>query len=99
MILFCLAFFLSQSDSTFEKLSAYECGFEPFGGAQAVFHIQFFIVGILFTIFDLELAYLFPWATNLGSLPRFCFWLMIFFLILLIIGFVYEWRKGALDWV
>ena len=99
LILFFVAFFLSQSDSTFEKLSVYECGFEPFGNSHGVFSIQFFIVGILFTIFDLELAYLFPWVINLGNLPRFSFWLMIFFLILLIIGFVYEWKKGALDWV
>jgi len=99
LILFFFAIFLSQNDPSFEKLSSYECGFECFGGSHSVFHIQFFVVGILFTIFDLELAYLFPWAINLGSLPRFSFWLIILFLILLIIGFIYEWRKGALDWV
>jgi NADH-quinone oxidoreductase subunit A len=64
-----------------------------------VFNIQFFIVGILFMLFDLELAYIFPWIFNLGSLSIFCYFLMIFFLILLIIGFIYEWKKGALDWI
>lgn len=74
----------------FEKHSPYECGFEPFGDAQAVFNIQFFIVGLLFMIFDLELAFLFPWVLNLGNLPLFSFFIMIFFLILLTIGFIYE---------
>lgn len=99
IILFSVAFFLSPREINFEKLSSYECGFEPFGEGHIVFNIQFFIVGILFMIFDLELAYLFPWVFNLGNLSIFCFFLMIIFLILLIIGFIYEWKKGALDWI
>ena len=97
--LFLLAFILSPKDITFEKLSPYECGFEPFGDGHLTFNIQFFIVGILFMLFDLELAYLFPWVTNLGNLNFFSFFVVIFFLILLTIGLIYEWKKGALDWI
>ena len=85
--------------SDFEKESPYECGFEPFGDAHSIFNIQYFVVGILFMIFDLELAYLFPWAIHLGNLSLFSFFLMIFFLVLLTVGFIYEWKKGALDWL
>jgi NADH:ubiquinone oxidoreductase subunit 3 (subunit A) len=99
IILFLVAFILSSRDWTFEKVSPYECGFEPFGDGTLVFNIQFFVVGILFMIFDLELAYLFPWAINLGNLSLFGFFIMIFFLLLLVLGFVYEWKKGALDWL
>lgn len=88
-----------RTKNEFEKQSPYECGFEPFGTAQSVFNVQFFIVGILFMIFDLELAYLFPWIISLGNLPLFSFFIMIFFLILLTVGFIYEWKKGALDWL
>ena len=98
-ILFLVAFLLSPKKSNFEKNSSYECGFEPFSDGHIMFNIQFFIVGILFMIFDLELAYLFPWIINLGNLSLFCFFIMFCFLILLIIGFIYEWKKGALDWL
>jgi NADH-quinone oxidoreductase subunit A len=98
-VLFFVAFILSQKTPTFEKLSPYECGFEPFGTAHQVFNIQYYIIGILFMIFDLEVAYLIPWAVNLGSLPAFSFWLMVGFILVLIVGFIYEWKKGALDWV
>jgi len=99
-ILFLVSFVLSSKSMSFEKGSPYECGFEPFGSdAHSVFNIQYFIVGILFMIFDLELAYLFAWALYLGTLSFFAFWLVIFFLMLLVIGFVYEWKKGALDWL
>lgn len=97
--LFLLSFILSIRDMNFEKNSTYECGFEPFGSAQLVFNIQFFIVGILFMIFDLELAYMFPWVIYLGNLCFFSFFIMFIFLFLLIICLVYEWRKGALDWI
>ena len=98
--LFFIAFLLSSKSTSFEKSSPYECGFEPFGSdAHSVFNIQYFVVGILFMLFDLELIYLFTWALFLGTLPVFSFWLVIFFLILLIVGFIYEWKKGALDWV
>jgi NADH-quinone oxidoreductase subunit A len=81
-----------------EKLSAYECGFEPFENARGRFDVRFYLVAILFIIFDLEVAFLFPWAVSLGNIGLFGFWSMIVFLIVLTIGFVYEWRKGALEW-
>jgi NADH:ubiquinone oxidoreductase subunit 3 (subunit A) len=90
LVLFTAGFSLSPKEIQFEKTSAYECGFEPFGDAHSIFSIQFFVVGILFMLFDLELAYLFPWVFTLGNLSLFCFVLMFFFLILLIIGFIYE---------
>ena len=98
-VLFVLGFSLSPKEIQFEKTSAYECGFEPFGDAHSIFTIQFFVVGILFMLFDLELAYLFPWVFILGNLPIFSSILMFFFLLLLVFGFIYEWKKGALDWV
>ena len=81
-----------------EKLSAYECGFEPFEDARGRFDVRFYLVAILFIIFDLEVAFLFPWAVSLGSVGLFGFWSMMAFLTVLTIGFVYEWRKGALEW-
>jgi NADH-quinone oxidoreductase subunit A len=81
-----------------EKLSAYECGFEPFDDARARFDVRFYLVAILFIIFDLEVAFLFPWAISLKGIGVFGFWSMMVFLIVLTIGFVYEWRKGALEW-
>lgn len=90
LILFGIAFIITPSESTFEKSSPYECGFEPFGLTHSIFNIQFFIVGILFMIFDLELAYLFPWMINIGNLSLFCCNTALFFLVLLTIGFVYE---------
>ena len=81
-----------------EKLSPYECGFEPFEDARGRFDVRFYLVAILFIIFDLEVAFLFPWAVSLGSVGLFGFWSMMAFLTVLTIGFVYEWRKGALEW-
>jgi NADH-quinone oxidoreductase subunit A len=81
-----------------EKVSAYECGFEPFDDARARFDVRYYLVAILFIIFDLEVAFLFPWAISLKVIGAFGFWSMIIFLVLLTIGFVYEWRKGALEW-
>lgn len=81
-----------------EKLSPYECGFEPFGDARSKFDVRFYLVSILFIIFDLEIAFLFPWAITLGDLGLFGFWSMMLFLGILTVGFIYEWRKGALDW-
>ena len=80
------------------KLSAYECGFEAFDDARMKFDVRFYLVAILFIIFDLEVAFLFPWAVSLGSLGWFGFWSMMLFLGVLTIGFIYEWKKGALDW-
>ncbi len=81
-----------------EKLSAYECGFEPFDDARRRFDVRFYLVAILFIIFDLEVAFLFPWAVSLGSIGLFGFLSMVGFLAVLMVGFIYEWRKGALDW-
>ena len=81
-----------------EKLSAYECGFEAFDDTRSRFDIRFYLVAILFIIFDLEVAFLFPWAVSLGEIGAFGFWSMMVFLLVLTVGFVYEWRKGALEW-
>ena len=96
---FILANFLSApSNPDPEKLSAYECGFEAFDDARSQFDVRFYLVAILFIIFDLEVAFLFPWAVALGDIGLFGFWSMVVFLGILTIGFVYEWRKGALEW-
>ena len=81
-----------------EKLSAYECGFEAFDDARSQFDVRYYLVAILFIIFDLEVAFLFPWAVALGDIGLFGFWSMVVFLFILTVGFVYEWRKGALEW-
>lgn len=81
-----------------EKLSSYECGFEPFGDARGQFDVRFYLVAILFIIFDLEIAFLFPWAITLGEIGFFGFWSMMLFLAVLTVGFIYEWNKGALEW-
>jgi NADH-quinone oxidoreductase subunit A len=81
-----------------EKLSAYECGFNPFDDARMKFDVRFYLVSLLFIIFDLEVAFLFPWAVTLKELGAFGFWSMMIFLGVLTIGFIYEWRKGALEW-
>lgn len=81
-----------------EKNSAYECGFDAFSDARHRFDVRFYLVAILFIIFDLEVAFLFPWAISLGNIGLFGFWSMMIFLAVLTIGFIYEWRKGALEW-
>jgi NADH-quinone oxidoreductase subunit A len=85
-----------------EKLSAYECGFNAFDDARMKFDVRFYLVSILFIIFDLEVAFLFPWAVSLMKLPldvaAFAFWSMMVFLGVLTVGFIYEWKKGALEW-
>lgn len=81
-----------------EKLSAWECGFDAFDDSRSKFGVRFYLVAILFIIFDLEIAFLFPWAVSLGTIGLFGFWSMVIFLGILTIGFIYEWKKGALDW-
>ena len=81
-----------------EKLSTYECGFEPFSDSRMEFDVRFYLVAILFIIFDLEIAFLFPWAISLGNIGLHGFISMMIFLIILTVGFIYEWKKGALDW-
>ena len=93
-----LNFLFSPKNPDPEKFSAYECGFEAFGDSRMEFDIRFYLVAILFIIFDLEIAFLFPWAISLGNIGTLGFWSMMIFLFVLTIGFVYEWKKGALDW-
>ena len=93
-----LNFLFSPKNPDPEKLSAYECGFEAFGDSRMEFDVRFYLVAILFIIFDLEIAFLFPWAISLGNIGTLGFWSMMIFLFVLTVGFVYEWKKGALDW-
>ena len=93
-----LNFLFSPKNPDPEKLSAYECGFEAFGDSRMEFDVRFYLVAILFIIFDLEIAFLFPWAISLGNLGSLGFWSMMIFLLVLTIGFIYEWKIGALDW-
>jgi len=96
---FVLANFLAApSNPDPKKLSAYECGFEAFDDSRMEFDVRFYLVAILFIIFDLEIAFLFPWAISLGNIGALGFWSMMMFLSVLTIGFIYEWKKGALEW-
>ena len=88
----------SPSNPDPEKLSAYECGFEAFDNARIEFDVRFYLVAILFIIFDLEIAFLFPWAISLGNIGLLGFYSMMTFLFILTVGFIYEWKKGALEW-
>ncbi|MDE1151198.1 MAG: NADH-quinone oxidoreductase subunit A [Micavibrio sp.] len=92
------SFLVAKQKPDAEKISAYECGFDAFDDARSKFDVRFYLVSILFIIFDLEVAFLFPWAVTLGKIGLYGFWSMIIFLGVLTIGFIYEWRKGALDW-
>jgi NADH:ubiquinone oxidoreductase subunit 3 (subunit A) len=98
LVILGLSYLLASQKSDTEKLSAYECGFDPFDDARSTFDVRFYLVAILFIIFDLEVSFLFPWCVTLGQLPIFGFWSMMVFLLILTVGFVYEWQKGALDW-
>ncbi len=98
LVIVLIPYILAQRRPDDEKLSAYECGFEPFGDARAEFDVKFYLVAILFIIFDLEITFLFPWAITLGKIGLLGFYAMMLFLVVLTIGFVYEWKKGALDW-
>ena len=93
-----LNYILSPKKPDPEKLSAYECGFDPFDDSRMEFDVRFYLVAILFIIFDLEIAFLFPWAITLGKIGFMGFMSMMIFLSILTIGFIYEWKKGALDW-
>ena len=92
------SFFAGSHKPDDEKLSAYECGFEAFDDARGRFDVRFYLVAILFIIFDLEIAFLFPWAISLGKIGLLGFISMMIFLVILTVGFIYEWKKGALDW-
>jgi len=98
VILIAIPMLCAVSKGDPEKNSPYECGFEPFDEDRKEFDVRFYLVAILFVIFDLEIIYLFPWAVSLGKIGVFGFWSMIIFLLVLTAGFFYEWRKGALEW-
>jgi NADH-quinone oxidoreductase subunit A len=92
------SYIVSRQHPDTEKNSAYECGFEAFEDARRKFDVRFYLVAILFIIFDLEVAFLFPWAVTIGKIGLFGFWSMVIFLAVLTVGFIYEWKKGALEW-
>ena len=92
------SYILARQRPDSENLSPYECGFDPFEDARVRFDVRYYLVAILFIIFDLEVAFLFPWAVALGDIGLFGFWSMVVFLAVLTVGFAYEWRKGALEW-
>ena len=96
--MFLLSKILAPSSPDSEKLSAYECGFEAFDDTRSKFDVKFYLVSILFIIFDLEIAFLFPWAVSLGNIGALGFYSKMFFSFILTVGFIYEWRNGALDW-
>jgi NADH-quinone oxidoreductase subunit A len=98
LVLLVVPFIVAYQRPDPEKLSAYECGFNAFDDARMKFDVRFYLVAILFIIFDLEVSFLFPWAVAFGDLGLFGYWSMMVFLGVLTIGFIYEWRKGALEW-
>ena len=98
LVLLLAAAVVAVSNPDPEKISAYECGFNAFDDARMKFDVRFYLVSLLFIIFDLEVAFLFPWAVAFGDVGLFGFWAMMVFLGVLTIGFIYEWRKGALEW-
>lgn len=98
IIMVAASYLAAKQNPDKEKLSAYECGFEAFDDSRGKFDVRFYLVSILFIIFDLEIAFLFPWAVSLGTIGVIGFWSMFTFLMVLTIGFIYEWKKGALDW-
>lgn len=93
-----LSFMVGKQKPDADKNAAYECGFDAFDDARSRFDVRFYLVAILFIIFDLEIAFLFPWAITLGDIGLFGFWSMMVFLGVLTVGFIYEWNKGALEW-
>jgi NADH-quinone oxidoreductase subunit A len=98
VVIVVVSFLVARQKPDSEKLSPYECGFAPFADARSKFDVRFYLISILFIIFDLEVAFLFPWAVSLGTIGLFGFWSMIVFLAVLTVGFIYEWKKGALEW-
>ena len=98
LVMILLAYLRATLKPDQEKLSAYECGFEAFSDARVRFDVRYYLVAIIFIIFDLEVAFLFPWAISFGKIGLFGFFSMMAFLGVLTIGFIYEWKKGALEW-
>ena len=98
LALLIVPFLVAYQNPDPEKLSAYECGFNAFDDARMKFDVRFYLVAILFIVFDLEVTFLFPWAVAFGKLGAYGFWSMMVFLAVLTVGFIYEWKKGALEW-
>lgn len=98
LIIFTLSYLLSVQNPDTEKLSAYECGFDPYEDARHTFDVRFYLIAILFMIFDIEAMFLFPWANSLSSISSLGFWTMVDFIIELGVGFIYAWQIGALEW-
>jgi NADH-quinone oxidoreductase subunit A len=98
LVLLIAPFIVAYKNPDPEKVSTYECGFDPFDDARMKFDVRFYLVSLLFIIFDLEVAFLFPWAVAFHQIGLFGFWSMIVFLGVLTVGFIYEWKKGALEW-
>ncbi|WPY00900.1 NADH-quinone oxidoreductase subunit A [Candidatus Trichorickettsia mobilis] len=98
LVVIMLPVILAQQKPNKGKLKEYECGFDAFGDARGQFDIRFYLIAILFIIFDLEVTFLVPWAISLGTIGKCGFFSMMFFLLVLTIGFIYEWKQGALDW-
>ena len=98
LVLLGLGFLIGNGSKDEEKLSPYECGFEPFEDSRMKFDVRYYLVAILFIIFDLEIAFLFPWAVSLDAIGGFGLLAMGLFLAILVVGFIYEWKKGALEW-
>lgn len=98
IVIFSLSYFLAIQNPDTEKLSSYECGFDPYEDARNTFDVRFYLVAILFIIFDLEAVFFFPWAVSLSHLTSWGFWTMVDFIIELALGFLYAWKIGALEW-
>ena len=98
LALLIVPFIVAYQQPDPEKMSAYECGFNAFDDARMKFDVRYYLVAILFILFDLEIAFLFPWAVSLRDIGASGFWAMMVFLAILVVGFIYEWKKGALDW-
>lgn len=97
-IIFGASYLLALSNADSEKLSSYECGFDPYEDARNAFDVRFYLVAILFLLFDIETVFVFPWAISLSQLPAIGYWSMLDFLFELVIGFVYAWKIGSLEW-
>lgn len=98
LLIFGASYTLAFSEADSEKLSSYECGFDPYEDARNAFDVRFYLVAILFLLFDIETVFLFPWAASLSQLPSIGYWSMMDFLLELVIGFIYAWQIGSLDW-
>ena len=98
LVIFGASYLLSVQNPDVEKLSSYECGFDPYEDARNVFDVRFYLVAILFIIFDLEAVFLFPWSVSLGCLSSWGYWSMVDFLVELTVGYIYAWKVGALEW-